>query len=178
MVEFDGVRAGLAEEADRAREICRREGARDVQRALDDAERTRFWHARRKAFGAMGRLAPDVLVQDATVPRSKLPRVLEQIVAIGKRDGLRVVNYFHAGDGNLHPNILYDRRDPEQLARVEKASKEIMELATGHMRLPTRIEVAPAGTTADKVSQEFFIVEKAQKPIPLIEAVANGFGGR
>ena len=128
VVEFDGVRAGLGEEADRAREICRKEGARDVRRAADDAERTRFWHARKKAFGAMGRLAPDVLVQDATVPRSKLPEVLARIVEIGRRDGLKVVNYFHAGDGNLHPNMLYDRRDPEQVARVEKASREIMKI--------------------------------------------------
>ncbi len=128
VVEFDGVRAGLGEDADRAREICGREGAREVKRAADDAERTRFWHARKKAFGAMGRLAPDVLVQDATVPRSRLPEVLRQIMAIAARDGLKVVNYFHAGDGNLHPNILYDRRDPEQLVKVEKASKEIMRL--------------------------------------------------
>ncbi len=128
VVEFDGVRAGLGEEADRARQICAREGAREVRRAADDAERTRFWHARKRAFGAMGRLAPDVLVQDATVPRSRLPEVLARIVAIAARDGIKVVNYFHAGDGNLHPNMLYDRRDPEQLAKVENASKEIMRL--------------------------------------------------
>ena len=128
VVEFDGPRAGLAEEADRARAICEREGAREVRRAADDAERTRFWHARKKAFGAMGRLAPDVLVQDATVPRSKLPEVLARIVAIGAEHGLRISNLCHAGDGNLHPNFLFDRRDAEQVERVHRASKEIMEL--------------------------------------------------
>ena len=74
----------------------------------------------------MGRLAPDLLVQDATVPRTRLPEVLEQIGEIGRRYGLRVANVFHAGDGNLHPNLVYDRRNAEETRRVEKASKEIM----------------------------------------------------
>ncbi len=74
----------------------------------------------------MGRLAPDLLVQDATVPRTKLPEVLAKIEEIGRRYGLLVANVFHAGDGNLHPNLLFDRRDLEEVERVEAASREIM----------------------------------------------------
>ncbi|MBX6362764.1 MAG: FAD-binding protein [Gemmatimonadetes bacterium] len=126
VIEFDGPRAGLLEEADRAREICRAEGAREVRRANDEAERVRFWNARKKVFGAMGHLAPDLLVQDAVVPRSRLPEVLARIYEIADRYGLLVSNTFHAGDGNLHPLFLFDRRDEDQVRRVEAASKEVM----------------------------------------------------
>jgi FAD/FMN-containing dehydrogenase len=127
VIEFDGPRAGLLEEADRAREICRREGAREVRRAENEAERVRFWNARKKVFGAMGHLAPDLLVQDAVVPRSRLPEVLSRIYEIAGRYDLVVSNTFHAGDGNLHPNFLFDRRFEDQVRRVEQASKEIMQ---------------------------------------------------
>ena len=85
-----------------------------------------MWRGRKKAFGAMGRLAPELLVQDAVVPRTALPRVLARVMEIGAEHRLRVANVFHAGDGNLHPCILYDRRDPDQLERVERASREMM----------------------------------------------------
>ena len=126
IIEFDGRGPGLAEEAERAAELCKRGGAREVRRARDAAERQRIWYARKKAFGAMGRLAPDILVQDAVVPRSKLPGVLAQIYEIAERYQLRVCNMFHAGDGNLHPTIVFDRRDAEQVTRVEHASREMM----------------------------------------------------
>ena len=126
IIEFDGRGPGLAAEAERAAELCKRGGAREVRRARDAAERQRIWYARKKAFGAMGRLAPDILVQDAVVPRSKLPGVLAQIYEIAERYQLRVCNMFHAGDGNLHPTIVFDRRDPEQVTRVEHASREMM----------------------------------------------------
>ena len=87
-----------------------------------------LWKGRKKAFGAMGRIAPDLLVQDATVPRTTLPSILKGISEIGKRYDLVVANVFHAGDGNLHPNILFDRRDEDEMERVERASKEIMRL--------------------------------------------------
>jgi glycolate oxidase subunit GlcD len=125
-IEFDGPRAGLAEEADRAREICMQLGAREVRRARNAEERQKLWHARKKAFGAMGRLAPDILVQDAVVPRSKLPAVLAEVTAIAALHGLKLCNMFHAGDGNLHPTILFDRRDNDEVRRVEVASKEMM----------------------------------------------------
>lgn len=126
VVEFDGTEAGLDADAGRAEDLCTRSKARYVQRATNDAERDALWKGRKKAFGTFGRLAPDLIVQDATVPRSKLTPVLHEIGEIGKRYGLRVANVFHAGDGNLHPKILFDRRDAEELERVEAASKEIM----------------------------------------------------
>ena len=90
--------------------------------------RAALWKGRKKAFGAMGRIAPDLLVQDATVPRTRLPDVLAEIAQIGVRYDLKVANVFHAGDGNLHPNILFDRRDAAEMERVERASKEIMRI--------------------------------------------------
>ena len=97
-----------------------------MRRAETAAERLALWKGRKKAFGAMGRLAPDLLVQDATVPRTRLTEVLARIGEIAERFDLQVANVFHAGDGNLHPNIVFDRRDQEETRRVEAASKEIM----------------------------------------------------
>ena len=128
VVEFDGAEAGLDQDADRAAVLCREAGAREVRRARSEAERTALWKGRKKAFGAMGRLAPDLMVQDATVPRTRLPEVLKGIGETAKRFDLLMANVFHAGDGNLHPNILFDRRDPGERDRVEAASKEIMRL--------------------------------------------------
>jgi glycolate oxidase len=126
VVEFDGIEAGLDDDMVAAADACRGAGASEVRTAADEAERAALWRGRKKAFGAMGRIAPDLLVQDATVPRSQLPAVLARIEEIGARHRLRVANVFHAGDGNLHPNLLFDRRDPDELARVEAASTEIM----------------------------------------------------
>jgi glycolate oxidase len=126
VVEFDGIEAGLSLDAEEARAACESAGATQVRVASDEAERAALWRGRKKAFGAMGRIAPDLLVQDATVPRSRLPQVLDRIARIGKDHDLVVANVFHAGDGNLHPNLLFDRRDPDQVARVEAASREIM----------------------------------------------------
>jgi len=127
LVELDGPETSTAAEALRVADILRANGARDVVLAGDAAERLRLWQGRKKAFGAMGRIAPDLAVQDAVVPRSALPDVLDEIAAIRDRYGLAISNVFHAGDGNLHPNISFDRRDPELHARVQAASKEIME---------------------------------------------------
>jgi glycolate oxidase subunit GlcD len=126
IIEFDGRGPGLAAEAERAAALCTRGGAREVRRAHNAADRQRMWYARKKAFGAMGRLAPDILVQDAVVPRSKLPGVLAQVYEIAGRYRLRVCNMFHAGDGNLHPTLVFDRRDPDQVVAVEHASREMM----------------------------------------------------
>ncbi len=128
VIEFDGPEVGLEEDAGRAADHCRRAGAREVRRAASEEERAALWKGRKKAFGAMGRIAPDLLVQDATVPRTTLPEVLEGISSVAERYDLAVANVFHAGDGNLHPNILFDRRNAEELDRVERASKEIMDL--------------------------------------------------
>ena len=126
VIEFDGIEAGLDFEAEEAERCCWEKGAREVRRAHSEEERLALWQGRKKAFGAFGRVAPDLLVQDATVPRTRLPEVLRAITEIGHRYGLRLANVFHAGDGNLHPNILFDRSDADELARVEQASREIM----------------------------------------------------
>ncbi len=128
VVEFDGPRVGLQEDAERARAVLEAHGAREVRRASDEQERLKLWQGRKKAFGAMGRLAPELLVQDAVVPRTRLPEVLRRIGQIARRYELTVTNVFHAGDGNLHPNILFDRRDAGQLERVQAASREIMRI--------------------------------------------------
>jgi glycolate oxidase subunit GlcD len=126
VVEFDGVEAGLAADAQRAGVLCREAGAREVRTADSEEERLALWRGRKKAFGAMGQIATDLMVQDGTVPRSKLTEVLGRISEIGVRHDLTIANVFHAGDGNLHPNILFDRSDAEELSRVERASTEIM----------------------------------------------------
>ncbi len=126
LVETDGRPAGTAAEARAVEEICRGAGARDVRVATTPRERERLWQGRKKAFGAMGRASADLVVQDAVVPRTALPEVLDAIAAIAARYSVRVSNVFHAGDGNLHPNISFDARDPDELARVEAASGEIM----------------------------------------------------
>ena len=133
LIEVDGAAAGLDDDARAVERICRERGARNVRVATDAAERARLWQGRKKAFGAMGRVASHLVVQDAVVPRTRLADLLEAIGEIGARHRLRVCNVFHAGDGNLHPNIPYDGRDPETGKRVHAAMREIMELciATG-----------------------------------------------
>jgi glycolate oxidase subunit GlcD len=126
VVEFDGIDAGLDREAEKAQKCCEAAGAREVRRAESSEERMALWKGRKKSFGAMGRLAPDLLVQDATVPRTRLPEVMGKIAEIAQKYDIQVANVFHAGDGNLHPNIVFDRRDPEETARVEEASGHIM----------------------------------------------------
>jgi FAD/FMN-containing dehydrogenase len=128
IIELDGPAVVLPDQVAKVREITAREGATRVEVARDDAERQRFWRARKGAFGAMGRLGPDLYVHDAVVPRSALPEVIAQVCAIGDRYGLTLSNVFHAGDGNLHPNISFDRRDPDELSRVMAAGREILEL--------------------------------------------------
>ena len=126
LVELDGLAAGLEEDVALVERLCREAGARSVRVARDEAERARLWQGRKKAFGAMGRISPDLVVQDAVVPRTRLPDVLAEIHRIAQETGVLVCNVFHAGDGNLHPNIAYDARDPEATARVHHAMRAIM----------------------------------------------------
>jgi glycolate oxidase subunit GlcD len=127
LIDLDGPAAGLDEDASRVTRFCTEAGARGVRVATDAADRTRLWQGRKKAFGAMGRLAPHLVVQDAVVPRTRLPEILDTIARIGERHGVQVCNVFHAGDGNLHPNLAYDANDVDQSARVHDAMREIME---------------------------------------------------
>ncbi|HXV86548.1 MAG TPA: FAD-linked oxidase C-terminal domain-containing protein [Gemmatimonadales bacterium] len=127
IVELDGLDpAAVHAESEAVERVLRVHGATSVRVAADDAERARLWQGRKKAFGALGRLNADLLVQDAVVPRGTLPDVLERIGLIAAEHGLEVSNVFHAGDGNLHPNLTFDRRQPGDLERVERASEAIM----------------------------------------------------
>jgi glycolate dehydrogenase FAD-linked subunit len=127
LLDLDGPRdEAIDADGETIAELVRAHGARSVRGARDAEERERLWLGRKKAFGALGRLSRDLVVQDAVVPRSALPAVLETIATIAARYGVAVSNVFHAGDGNLHPNIAFDRRVPGLEARVEAASAEIM----------------------------------------------------
>jgi FAD/FMN-containing dehydrogenase len=126
LVELDGRPAGVAAEAAASESICREAGARGVRVAATAAERERLWQGRKKAFGALGRASADLVVQDAVVPRTRLPDVLAEIHRIAQETGVLVCNVFHAGDGNLHPNIAYDARDAEATVRVHRAMRAIM----------------------------------------------------
>ncbi len=128
IVELDGLRAGLDTQAKLAAEICFQHHARSVREARDDEERKKLWAGRKGAFGALGRVSPDLFIQDAVVPRTKLPDVLADIYAVGAKYNLRLSTVFHAGDGNLHPNLNFDGRDKDEVSRVMAAGKEIMKL--------------------------------------------------
>ncbi len=127
IMEVDGLAAGLDADAERITEIAKQNRAREVRRAATEAERLLLWKSRKQAFGAVGRLAPSYCTQDGVVPRTKLPHILREIQRIGARYELRIANVFHAGDGNIHPILLFDERDPEQVRRVLAASHEILE---------------------------------------------------
>jgi glycolate oxidase subunit GlcD len=126
LVELDGQPDAVEAEADLVQSILLECGARSVRSASSPADRARLWQGRKKAFGAMGRIAPDLAVQDAVVPRSALPEIMDRIAEIRDRHRLSISNVFHAGDGNLHPNISFDRRDPDVAHRVHLACREIM----------------------------------------------------
>jgi glycolate oxidase len=127
IMEVDGLEAGLDADAERIIAIAKKNNARTVRRAATDAERLLLWKSRKQAFGAVGRLAPSFCTQDGVVPRTKLPEVLRIIHDIGRRHDVRIANVFHAGDGNIHPILLFDERDPEQTRRVLAASNEILD---------------------------------------------------
>jgi FAD/FMN-containing dehydrogenase len=127
LVELDGLSASMDDAAAEVQRICHDEQAIRVEEARDPVERKRLWKGRKGAFGAMGRLRPDLYVLDGVVPRGELPATLEKIKAIGRHHQVMLCNVFHAGDGNLHPNISFDGRDPIERARVLAAGSEILE---------------------------------------------------
>lgn len=118
LIEVDGIAAGIEEQIDHILEVCRKRNVREVRAAKNEQERERWWANRKTGFGAMGAISNDYLVQDGVIPRSKLPEVLKKIRSISKEYGLRIANIFHAGDGNLHPLVLFDSRIPGE---TEKA---------------------------------------------------------
>jgi glycolate oxidase len=128
LCELDGEEADIADDLARVEAICLAAGATEARVAKDAAERARFWAGRKGAFPAMGRLAPDYYCIDGTIPRRRLPDVLETIGDLSARHGLAVANVFHAGDGNLHPLILYDAQKSGELERAEALGGDILEL--------------------------------------------------
>jgi glycolate oxidase len=126
IVELDGPAAELDAQVRAVIDVCRAHGAREVRVAESEAERAALWKSRKRAFGAVGRLAPNYCTQDGVVPRTKVPDILRAIGAIGERHRLRIANVFHAGDGNIHPILLYDERDADEVRRVIAAGHEIL----------------------------------------------------
>jgi glycolate oxidase len=153
LIELDGLRDGMERLAERIMEICKKNNVREVKAAKNEEERAQLWAGRKGAFGAISRLRPSYLVCDGTVPRTKLPEVLSKVMKVGEKYGLPIANVFHAGDGNLHPLILFDERDEEELKKVHAAGSEILKLC------------ADAGGTisgehgigAEKIQEMFFV---------------------
>lgn len=126
LIEVDGERHEVIETARRVAEVLQAHQVREVRRATSVAERTRWWANRKTAFGAMGLISPQYYVQDGVIPRSRLPEALARIEAIAERYAIRIANVFHAGDGNLHPLLLYDGKDAAMVERVMAAGSEIL----------------------------------------------------
>lgn len=126
LIELEGLKEAVDEQAEAVRAVCMQQKARDVKRAKDEAQRQALWLGRKTAFGAVGRVSPSYYTQDGVIPRTKVPATLAEISRISQKYNLQIGNVFHAGDGNLHPLILFNSRDPQQTADSKKASHEIM----------------------------------------------------
>jgi glycolate oxidase len=126
LIELDGLRDGLEALAERVMAVCTEHGCMSVRVAKDNAERLLLWKARKQAFGAIGRICPSFYIQDGVIPRTRLPEMLAKIDALSKKYGVTVCNVFHAGDGNLHPIILYDERNQKQVEDALACNSEIM----------------------------------------------------
>jgi glycolate oxidase len=126
LIEVEGIAEAVAGQVLAIAEVCKAHSAREVRTAKDDCERELLWKGRKTAFGALGRLAPSNYVLDAVIPRSKLPQALRRVSEIGKEYDLKIGNIFHAGDGNLHPLVLFDPRDRKQFERAVQASEAIV----------------------------------------------------
>lgn len=128
LCELDGVEADVQEDCERVAALFTQAGACEVRLACNEAQRARFWAGRKNAFPAVGRLSPDYYCMDGTIPRRELPYVLVRISEMAREHGLRVANVFHAGDGNMHPLILFDANRPGELERAESLGGKILEL--------------------------------------------------
>ncbi|MBT5926175.1 MAG: FAD-binding protein [Verrucomicrobia bacterium] len=127
IIELDGPEAGMDQQVQKIESICKQNKARELRRAQSEEERAQLWKCRKRAFGAIGRISPNYLTQDGVVPRSKLPEIMDFIQATSEKVQLRIPNVFHAGDGNIHPLILFDERDPDQIKRAVRAGEDILE---------------------------------------------------
>src|SRR5258708_22896034 len=127
LVEINGPRELVEVQAPGIEKLLRSRHALSVEKTFDEQERVRLWKARKAAGGLVGQVSPDVMIQAAVIPRSRIAEVLKEIYAEASRQDLPVINVFHAGDGNLHPNFMFDARDPDQLRRVKEAGKNLMQ---------------------------------------------------
>jgi glycolate oxidase len=132
IVELDGPAAEVEQQFEQVEQLCRADGATEIRIAADDAERALFWKGRKSAFAAVGRISPDYIVQDGVIPRTALPGVLRRITELSTERGVRVANVFHAGDGNLHPLVLFDDSVPGQAEQAEEVSGAILDLCISH----------------------------------------------
>jgi glycolate oxidase len=132
IVELDGPASEVDAQFAQVRELCEKAGAFEIRIAADDAERALFWKGRKSAFAAVGRISPDYIVQDGVIPRTALPEVLRAIADLSASSGVRVANVFHAGDGNLHPLVLFDDAVPGQAEQAEEVSGAILDLCLEH----------------------------------------------
>jgi len=132
LVELDGPRTEITSLLTRVEDICRRNGAIEYRLARNDEERLLMWKGRKAAFAAVGRISPNYIVQDGVIPRTALPQILREIEELSQQNGLRVANVFHAGDGNLHPLVLYDQRIEGQEQRAEELAGEIIRRCVAH----------------------------------------------
>ncbi|MEM7727145.1 MAG: glycolate oxidase subunit GlcD [Cyanobacteria bacterium P01_A01_bin.45] len=128
LIEIDGLDIEVKGSKQRVIEICKRNGARDVVVESEPEQRLKLWKGRKAAFAAAGHLSPDYYVQDGVIPRTQLPYVLKEIEELSQKSGYRIANVFHAGDGNLHPLILYNNSVPGELEKVEEVGGEILKL--------------------------------------------------
>jgi glycolate oxidase len=128
LVELDGPDAEVRALVLQVDALCRQNGATEIRVAQTETERALVWKGRKAAFASMGRISPSYIVQDGVIPRTALPQVMDEIARLSREAGVRVANVFHAGDGNLHPLVLYDRRSPGQEAAAEALSQRILEL--------------------------------------------------
>jgi len=132
LIELDGPRREVEQQVRAVERLCRESGASDLRTAADDAERALMWKGRKSAFAAVGRISPSYYVQDGVIPRTALSAVLEEIATLATRVGLRVANVFHAGDGNLHPLVLYDAAVPGQTEQAAAVAREILDVCLAH----------------------------------------------
>jgi glycolate oxidase len=132
VVELDGPEADVERETAAVRALCEKAGATEIRAAQDAAERAAIWKGRKSAFAAVGRISPSYIVQDGVVPRTALPKVLDRIAELSAEAGIRVANVFHAGDGNLHPLVLFDDATPEACEAAEQLSGAILDLCIEH----------------------------------------------
>ena len=126
IVELDGIKAGMQGQAEQITEIFNENNCRETLYAKDEEDRQKIWKSRKSAFGSFGRLAPNYITQDGVVPRTQLPKVLRRVAEISEKYDIPIANVFHAGDGNIHPIVLFDERDADQCERVEAVNMEIL----------------------------------------------------